>query len=130
LDRWNFFSDRIFSDFHSLVSLILNPVDSAGFLFCVCSKTERISTLWIEDLEAECFYDLSDQVGETIMAKANPIEIQKHLKGMNYPASREDIIQHAEEHGADEDLRSLLEELPEDEYETPADVNKAIGQIN
>lgn len=63
------------------------------------------------------------------MAKANPIEIQKHLKGIDYPASKEDIIKHAEGHGADEELKSLLEELPEDEYETPAAVNKAIGQI-
>ncbi|MCU0550532.1 MAG: DUF2795 domain-containing protein [Leptolyngbya sp. Prado105] len=63
------------------------------------------------------------------MAKANPIEIQKHLKGMDYPASKDEIIKHAEEHGADGDLRSLLENLPEDKYETPTDVNKAIGQI-
>jgi hypothetical protein len=63
------------------------------------------------------------------MAKANPIEIQKHLKGIDYPASKEEIIQHAEENGIDDDLRSLLEELPEDEYETPTDVSKAIGQI-
>jgi hypothetical protein len=63
------------------------------------------------------------------MAKANPIEIQKHLKGIDYPASKEDIIQHAEENGINDDLRSLLEELPEDEYETPTDVSKAISQI-
>jgi hypothetical protein len=63
------------------------------------------------------------------MAKVNPIEVQKHLKGIDYPANKEDIIKHAEKQGADEKLRSLLEELPEDEYETPTDVNKAIGQI-
>lgn len=63
------------------------------------------------------------------MAKVNPIEVQKHLKGIDYPANKEDIIKHAEKQGADEELRSLLEELPENEYETPTDVNKAIGQI-
>ncbi len=63
------------------------------------------------------------------MAKVNPIEVQKHLKGIDYPVSKEDLIKHAEKNGADETLRSLLNELPEDEYETPTDVNKAIGQI-
>jgi hypothetical protein len=63
------------------------------------------------------------------MAKVNPIEVQKHLKGIEYPVNKENLIKHAEKNGADEELRSLLEELPEDEYETPTDVNKAIGQI-
>ena len=63
------------------------------------------------------------------MAKVNPIEVQKHLKGIDYPVSKDDLIKHAEKNGADEALRSLLSELPEDEYETPTDVNKAIGQI-
>jgi hypothetical protein len=39
------------------------------------------------------------------------------------------LIKHAQENGADDDLSSMLEELPEEEYETPADVSKAIGQI-
>lgn len=63
------------------------------------------------------------------MAQVNPIQIQKHLKGMDYPASREDIIRHAEENGADEDALNTLEQLPDEEFETPADVSKAIGQI-
>ncbi len=63
------------------------------------------------------------------MAKVNPIEVQKHLKGIDYPVSKEDLLEHAEKNGADEALRSLLKELPDDEYETPTDVNKAIGQV-
>ncbi|MBW4442406.1 MAG: DUF2795 domain-containing protein [Plectolyngbya sp. WJT66-NPBG17] len=63
------------------------------------------------------------------MAKVNPLEVQKHLKGIDYPVNKEDLIKHAEKNGADETLRSLLNELPEDEYETPTDVNKAIGKV-
>lgn len=63
------------------------------------------------------------------MARINPIEVQKHLKGINYPVNKADLINHAKQHGADENLQSLLEELPEDNYETAADVSKAIGQI-
>lgn len=61
------------------------------------------------------------------MAKVNPIQLQKHLKGMDYPASKQELIEHAKKQGADEDALSALEELPEQEYEGPTDVNKAIG---
>lgn len=64
------------------------------------------------------------------MAKANPIQIQKDLKGMDYPASKQDLIQHAEKHGADQSVRSVLEQIPDKQYETPAAVSKAIGEID
>lgn len=63
------------------------------------------------------------------MAKVRLIEIQKYLKGINYLVGKEDLIKHAEKNGADETLRSLLSELPEDEFETPAEVKKAIGRV-
>ena len=59
----------------------------------------------------------------------NPIQIQKFLKGVDYPASKSDLLENAERQGADEDVRSTLEQLPDEEYETPADVSKALGNI-
>lgn len=59
----------------------------------------------------------------------NPIQIQKFLEGMVYPASKEQIIQYAEQQGADEDIIGTLQRLPAEEYETPADVNEAIGKL-
>jgi len=64
------------------------------------------------------------------MAKINPIELQKHLKGVNYPASKQDVIDKAKENGADQELQSALENLSDEQFETPADVNKAIGELN
>lgn len=64
------------------------------------------------------------------MATINPIQMQKHLKGMDYPASKEDLIEHAKKNGADDNALSVLEQLSSDEeFETPADVSKAIGEI-
>lgn len=63
------------------------------------------------------------------MAKVNPIQLQKHLKGVDYPASRQDLIEHANKQGADDNVRSVLEQLPDEEYETPAEVSKAVGDI-
>ncbi len=62
-------------------------------------------------------------------AKVNPIQVQKFLGGVDYPASKEDLVQAAEQHGADENVRAMLEQLPDEEYETPADVSQAMGQL-
>lgn len=63
------------------------------------------------------------------MAKINPVQLQKYLKGVDYPASKQDLIKHAEQAGADENVRSTLEQLPDEQYQTPADVSKAVGKI-
>jgi hypothetical protein len=56
------------------------------------------------------------------MAKLNPIEVQKALKGVDYPAKRDDILAAAKKNGADEGIMSALEHLSGDSFETPADV--------
>ncbi len=63
------------------------------------------------------------------MAKVNPAQLQKYLKGVDYPASKQDLIKHAEQVGADENVRSALEQLPDEQFQTPADVSKAVGNI-
>ncbi len=60
------------------------------------------------------------------MAKVNPIQLQKHLKGVDYPVSKKDLLKHAKEQGADKDALSTLEQLPDEQYESPADVSKAV----
>lgn len=64
------------------------------------------------------------------MATINPIQLQKYLKGMDYPARKADLIKRAEQNGADDQVRSTLEQLPDQEFDSAADVSKAVGQIN
>lgn len=59
----------------------------------------------------------------------NPAQIQKFLGGMNYPASRDDLIKHAKSKGADDNMISTLNSLPDESYESAADVSKAIGKV-
>jgi Protein of unknown function (DUF2795) len=64
------------------------------------------------------------------MAKANPVEIQRHLKGVDYPADKQELIKHAKQHKADREVLSLLEKLPDDEeFSSPTELNKALGEI-
>jgi len=63
------------------------------------------------------------------MATVNPIQVQKFLKGIDYPVNKQDLVKHAKQQGADENVCSTLDRLPDEEFETPADVSKAIGNI-
>lgn len=59
------------------------------------------------------------------MAHSNPIQIQKYLKGVDYPASKQDLIRNAKKNGADESVCASLEQLPDEDFQTPADVSEA-----
>ncbi|MBD2256197.1 DUF2795 domain-containing protein [Pseudanabaena sp. FACHB-2040] len=58
----------------------------------------------------------------------SPIAISKAIKGIDFPASKEDLIEHAKQNQADKEVIDLLENLSEDDFETVADVEKAYGE--
>jgi hypothetical protein len=58
------------------------------------------------------------------MADPSPIDIQKALGGMDYPASKEDLVKHAQDKGADDAVLETLNNLADREYDSPTDVNK------
>jgi hypothetical protein len=59
----------------------------------------------------------------------NPIQLQKYLGGVDYPISKQDLIQHARAKGADDEVIRTLERLPFDEFNSPNDVSEAFGKI-
>ncbi len=63
------------------------------------------------------------------MAKVNPVQVQKFLGGMDYPANKQDIVKKAEQEGADEHVRSTLEQIPDRQYDGPNAVSHEIGKV-
>jgi hypothetical protein len=61
--------------------------------------------------------------------RVNPIQVQKYLKGLHYPVTKQDLVKTAKKEGADEDIMHALQQLPEQEYARPTDVTKAIGRL-
>jgi hypothetical protein len=62
------------------------------------------------------------------MSHVNPIQIQKFLKGVDYPASKDTLIKNAKKLGADENVCASLEDLPEQDFDAPVDVSEALGK--
>lgn len=50
---------------------------------------------------------------------ANPIQMQKFLGGVAYPADRDSLVEHARRKGADEEVLRKLESLPNRTYDGP-----------
>ncbi|MFI0452755.1 DUF2795 domain-containing protein [Actinomadura sp. 6N118] len=58
------------------------------------------------------------------------IEVQKCLSGMSYPARRDDLVQHAEGQGVDQDLLEALRAIPDREYDGPSGVSEEISKVS
>ena len=65
-----------------------------------------------------------------IMPHANPVEVERYLKGVNYPAKKNDLIKHAQQNGASQDILETLKNIREENFNSPVDVSKAVGEID
>jgi hypothetical protein len=57
----------------------------------------------------------------------NPIEVQTHLSGIDYPASKDELIATAESNGAPQEILEALQQMDGDQFEGPDDVMGALG---
>lgn len=59
----------------------------------------------------------------------SPSNVQKHLEGVRYPATKEDLLKSARQNNAPQEVLDLIEEFDRDEYGGPQDVMKAYGEV-
>ncbi|MCV2488699.1 DUF2795 domain-containing protein [Geodermatophilus sp. YIM 151500] len=56
----------------------------------------------------------------------SPIDIQKALSGIDYPAGKADIVKHAEQQGGDKEVLDALKGIEDREYDGPSGVSAAV----
>jgi hypothetical protein len=54
--------------------------------------------------------------------------VQKYLRGVRYPARKQQVLERARQKGADEQVLAALRLLPELEYESPIALSCAVGR--
>ena len=59
----------------------------------------------------------------------SPVEIARSLKGIRFPASKRDVVEHARGNQAGEDVLAVLEQLPDRQYGNMAEVEKGVGEV-
>ena len=52
------------------------------------------------------------------MANANPMEVEKSLKGIDFPAKKRDLVKHAKQRGADQRILETIQNLPKEDFFT------------
>jgi hypothetical protein len=57
------------------------------------------------------------------------IEVQKYLKGANYPSNKSNLIQKARDNGAPEPVVKVLEKIQDRVYDKPTDVEREVGKF-
>ncbi|WP_308259344.1 DUF2795 domain-containing protein [Pseudonocardia sp. H11422] len=72
----------------------------------------------------------SPAAGRRAGMSVNPVQVQKYLSGVDYPAGKDELVSKAEQEGADEKVMQTLRDLPGDRFDSPAEVSAAIGKEN
>ncbi len=62
------------------------------------------------------------------MSNMSSEEIDRYLRGANYPADKFELVNYAKIQRAPEDLMRKLERLPNQTFNSPEDVRKNIGE--
>ncbi|CAL9360341.1 MULTISPECIES: DUF2795 domain-containing protein [Streptomyces] len=60
------------------------------------------------------------------MADLSPIDLQKALNGMDYPADKKSLVDRARKNNADDNVVSRLDGLKENSFDGPNEVQKAV----
>lgn len=62
--------------------------------------------------------------------QVNPIELEdKFLKGLDFPASKQDVIRHADKKRAPDRVREVLQRIDSKRYKEMAEVQEAVGDV-
>lgn len=62
------------------------------------------------------------------MATINPIQLQKFLKGAEYPLGRDELVTLAQGNDADDDALEALRAIPDRQYDGPNAVSHEIKE--
>ncbi|RXE56080.1 photosystem reaction center subunit H [Methanoculleus taiwanensis] len=55
--------------------------------------------------------------------------LQKYLGGMDYPAGKDDLINHAKKNNAPDSVITALQKFSDQQYQSAADVSKEFGKV-
>lgn len=58
----------------------------------------------------------------------SPANVSNYLSGIDFPANKDDLVEHARKNGTEDEVMEVIESLPEGQYESMADVMKGVGE--
>jgi len=61
--------------------------------------------------------------------KPTTAEAAEFLRGIDFPADKNKVVQYARDHKAPDNLLQILDKMPEAQYTSMADVFQGFGQV-
>lgn len=58
--------------------------------------------------------------------EVDPIDVQKHLAGLDYPAKKDELIATAEQNGAPQEVIEALQALGGEQFDDPSEVQAGL----
>lgn len=63
------------------------------------------------------------------MSGRSPANIASFLEGLEFPASKDEVVDYAEDNNAPQEIIDVLEQLPDQEFLSMTDIMSGIGQV-
>jgi len=60
--------------------------------------------------------------------RVSPVAIEKAIKGLDFPASKDDLVRQAQRNNAPQDVMEKIRGLPGNTFNRPTDLTRALGQ--
>ncbi|HEX5515791.1 MAG TPA: DUF2795 domain-containing protein [Gammaproteobacteria bacterium] len=60
----------------------------------------------------------------------SPTEVARYLDGVDFPADRQALLRQARRQKADDEILQLLDQMPNRDYGSMADVMKGVGHLS
>lgn len=64
------------------------------------------------------------------MAKIDIMQLENVLRGLKYPITKDELIEHVEQQGLDEQVRTAIHQLPNHHFRSAGEITKAIGALS
>jgi len=71
---------------------------------------------------------MKNQGKKTARSGPSAVNLAKQFQGIDFPVNKQDLIEHAREKGAEENVMNMLEQLEDREYNSMKDVMKEYGK--
>lgn len=63
------------------------------------------------------------------MGGQSPSNIAHYLKGIDFPATKQELMDYAEDNNAPEEVLEVLQQMPDQEYYSMSDLMLGVGQV-
>jgi len=63
------------------------------------------------------------------MGGHSPSNIAHYLKGIDFPASKQDLIDYAVDNNAPDELIEVLQDMPDQQYQSMTDLMLSVAQV-